>query len=244
MLSELFEEQINNNTRKCKCKLLCDLKWMRKKEDEINFDNMWKFSSRSRYNFLCSSSPTLVITPIQIKEFKSPISVLKFLGLKSFQEVLLTIYVHFAVNASVQQICDTFDNKKALDEDEKSENQFKKSKRQIKYQIIDETMLRKLRNENNKKYSIQFGKVKRSQRNIGYSIDQIKLFNRIPMVMVTLSKSEDVMKILQDKDLQNVYTIAQAVLFDKNKSRPKSYFKQCQNCFKLNHVAKECPSIL
>ncbi|ETO02985.1 hypothetical protein RFI_34428 [Reticulomyxa filosa] len=62
--------------------------------------------------------------------------------------------------------------------------------------------------------------------------------------MVTLSKSEDVMKILQDKDLQNVYTIAQAVLFDKNKSRPKSYFKQCQNCFKLNHVAKECPSIL
>ncbi|ETO05729.1 hypothetical protein RFI_31667 [Reticulomyxa filosa] len=83
---------------------------------------------------------------------------------------------------------------------------------------------------------------KRKQQKVFNPVRESK--KKIPMVMVTLSKSEDVMKILQDKDLQNVYTIAQAVLFDKNKSRPKSYFKQCQNCFKLNHVAKECPSIL
>ncbi|ETO08915.1 cellular nucleic acid-binding protein [Reticulomyxa filosa] len=63
----------------------------------------------------------------------------------------------------------------------------------------------------------------------------------MPIAMVTLSKPEEVMKILQDKEIQIGYAIAQAVIYDKNKSRPKHHFKQCRNCFKLNHIAKECP---
>ncbi|ETO10605.1 hypothetical protein RFI_26770 [Reticulomyxa filosa] len=64
----------------------------KKKDEEINFENMWKFKSRDRHNFLCSSSPTLVITSIQAKELKSATSVFKFIGLKNkhqHQEVLL-----------------------------------------------------------------------------------------------------------------------------------------------------------
>ncbi|ETO00568.1 hypothetical protein RFI_36872, partial [Reticulomyxa filosa] len=36
----------------------------KKKDEKINFENMWKFKSRDRHNFLCSSSPTLVITSV------------------------------------------------------------------------------------------------------------------------------------------------------------------------------------
>ncbi|ETO08904.1 hypothetical protein RFI_28483 [Reticulomyxa filosa] len=52
----------------------------------------------------------------------------------------------------------------------------------------------------------------------------------MPIVKVMLSKTEDVIKIL--KDIQKP--------FDKNKSRPKSHFKQCRNCYRLNHIAREC----
>ncbi|ETO00661.1 hypothetical protein RFI_36779, partial [Reticulomyxa filosa] len=70
----------------------------------------------------------------------------------------------------------------------------------------------------------------------GYSVDQVKRFNRMPIVMVTLSKAENVMKILMIRR-----SMAQAALYDKNKSRPKYHFKQCRNYYKFNHIAKECP---
>ncbi|ETO36479.1 hypothetical protein RFI_00583 [Reticulomyxa filosa] len=37
------------------------------------------------------------------------------------------------------------------------------------------------------------------------------------------------------------YSMVKVGLFDKNKSRPKSHFKQCRNCYRLNHIARECP---
>ncbi|ETO03112.1 hypothetical protein RFI_34298 [Reticulomyxa filosa] len=30
-------------------------------------------------------------------------------------------------------------------------------------------------------------------------------------------------------------------LFDKSKSRPKSHFKQCKKCYRLNHIVRKCP---
>ncbi|ETN98959.1 hypothetical protein RFI_38528, partial [Reticulomyxa filosa] len=37
------------------------------------------------------------------------------------------------------------------------------------------------------------------------------------------------------------WRMKQGIPFDKNKSRPKSHFKQCRNCYRLNHIARECP---
>ncbi|ETO01376.1 hypothetical protein RFI_36064, partial [Reticulomyxa filosa] len=220
-----------------------------------------KFKSRYRHNFLCSSSPTLAITSIQAKELKSATSVIKLIGLNNrhqlssdviahtFSGNLRTLYVHFAVNVNaqhLQQLCETF-NKKQLesDSDEKSENKFKKSKRQPKCQIylrnyVDEIKKRKQQEifnpELNEIVLLKNVQIRESEKEIKetleeyvYSVEQVKRFNRMPM-------------ILQDKDIQIGYAMTQVILFDKNKSRPKHHFKQCRNCFKLNHIAKECPS--
>ena len=74
----------------------------------------------------------------------------------------------------------------------------------------------------------------------GYEIQEVKRFKNLPMVRVQLSKSEDVSKILEDKDIQIGYSIAEPQPFDKNKSRPKSHFKQCKKCWRLNHIHTEC----
>ncbi|ETN97380.1 hypothetical protein RFI_40149, partial [Reticulomyxa filosa] len=48
-------------------------------------------------------------------------------------------------------------------------------------------------------------------------------------------------KILKDNDIQIGYSMVKVEPFDRNKSRPKSHFRQCKNCYKLNHITCECP---
>ncbi|ETN97468.1 hypothetical protein RFI_40061, partial [Reticulomyxa filosa] len=67
--------------------------------------------------------------------------------------------------------------------------------------------------------------IKETLEEYGYSVEQVKRFNKMPMIMITLSKAEEMMKILQDKNIQIGYSMAQAVIFDKNRSRPKHHFK-------------------
>lgn len=76
----------------------------------------------------------------------------------------------------------------------------------------------------------------------GYHVKEILRFKSLPIVKVTLSSSEEVRKILEATDIQIGYSTVKVEMFDKYKSRPVSHFKQCKKCFKLNHIAKECPS--
>ncbi|ETO34152.1 hypothetical protein RFI_02942, partial [Reticulomyxa filosa] len=57
-------------------------------------------------------------------------------------------------------------------------------------------------------------KIKETLEKYGYSIEQV---NRMQIVIATSSKRDDVMKLLQDKEIHIGYS--QAVIFDKNKSR-------------------------
>ncbi|ETO10873.1 hypothetical protein RFI_26504, partial [Reticulomyxa filosa] len=148
------------------------------------------------------------------KELKSATSVLKLIGLKNrhqlsrdviantFSGNLRTLYVHFALNVNaqhLQQLCETF-NKKQLESnsDEKSENKSKKAKRQPKCQIylrnyVDEIKKRKQQEAFNPELNkiVLLKNIKETLEEYGYSVEQVKRFNRMPMVMVTLSKSED-----------------------------------------------------
>jgi hypothetical protein len=60
------------------------------------------------------------------------------------------------------------------------------------------------------------------------------------MVRVLLSNPEHVTKMLQDKEIFIGFVTARPEPFNKYKSRPKSHFKQCKNCFRLNHFKSEC----
>ena len=85
-----------------------ELEYYEKKEyEEINLQNMWKFSRKIRRQYLCSNYPTILITSINAKNFTSGTSVKKFLGLRNnsklgnniishtFSISFRTIYIHF-----------------------------------------------------------------------------------------------------------------------------------------------------
>ncbi|ETO04740.1 hypothetical protein RFI_32656 [Reticulomyxa filosa] len=82
---------------------------------------------------------------------------------------------------------------------------------------------------------------KETLENYGYQIQEVKRFHKMTIVKLMLSKTEDVIKILKDNDIQIGYSVVKVGPFDRNKSRPKSHFRQCRNCYKLNHIARECP---
>ncbi|ETO32985.1 hypothetical protein RFI_04122 [Reticulomyxa filosa] len=75
----------------------------------------------------------------------------------------------------------------------------------------------------------------------GYQIQEAKLFHKVPIVKVLLSKTEDVVKILKDNDIQIGYSMTKVEPFDKGKSRQKSHFKKCKKCYRLKNIARECP---
>ncbi|ETO36193.1 hypothetical protein RFI_00870 [Reticulomyxa filosa] len=102
-----------------------------------------------------------------------------------------------------------------------------KSEEQAKY--IDEITLMKLKNNVPVQESEQ--EIKETLEEYGYSAEQAKRFKKMQMVMITLSKAEEVMKILQDKNIQIGYSMAQAIKTQAS----------LQAISKLNHIAKECP---
>ncbi|ETO12240.1 hypothetical protein RFI_25136 [Reticulomyxa filosa] len=73
-----------------------------------------------------------------------------------------------------------------------------------------------------------------------YQIQEVKRLHKMTIVKVLLSKTEDVVKILKDNDVQIVYSMAKVEPFDKGKSRLKSHFKQCRKFYILNHIVREC----
>ncbi|ETN99183.1 hypothetical protein RFI_38298, partial [Reticulomyxa filosa] len=75
----------------------------------------------------------------------------------------------------------------------------------------------------------------------GYQIQKVKQLHKMPLVKVLLFKTEDVVKILKDNDIQIGYSMVKVEPFDKDKSRPKSHFKKCRKCYRLNHIVLECP---
>ncbi|ETN97228.1 hypothetical protein RFI_40303, partial [Reticulomyxa filosa] len=75
----------------------------------------------------------------------------------------------------------------------------------------------------------------------GYQTQEVKRFHKMPIVKVLLSKTEDIIKILKDNDIQIGYSVVKVEPFDKGKSRPKYHFKQCRKCYRLNYIASECP---
>ncbi|ETO01243.1 hypothetical protein RFI_36197, partial [Reticulomyxa filosa] len=165
----------------------------KKKDEEITFSNMWKFSSRIRHNFLCASSQ---FKPKNLSQQHQSVIAHTFSNLR-------TVYVHFAVNVNMQhlqQLCETFNNKHlALDGDEKSEDKHKKIKRHHRCQIyqrnyVDEIKKRKQQEvynpELNKTVLLRNVPVQESENEIketleeyGYSVDVVKRFNRMPIVM-------------------------------------------------------------
>ncbi|ETO11780.1 hypothetical protein RFI_25596 [Reticulomyxa filosa] len=58
---------------------------------------------------------------------------------------------------------------------------------------------------------------------------RVKRFHKMPIVKVLLSKTEDVVKISKDNDIQIVYSMVKVEPFDKSKSRPKSHFSNAGN---------------
>lgn len=73
------------------------------------------------------------------------------------------------------------------------------------------------------------------------NIAKVERFKGLPIVKVTFSTSEDVKRILQEKEIIIGYNVVECHLFDKFRSRPRSHFIQCRKCFGLNHMAKDCP---
>ncbi|ETO15980.1 hypothetical protein RFI_21381 [Reticulomyxa filosa] len=71
------------------------------------------------------------------------------------------------------------------------------------------------------------------------SENEIKNIGGLWIVKVMLSNSSDIVKILKDNDIQIGYLMIKIESFDKNKSRPKSHFKQCRKCYRLNHIDRE-----
>jgi hypothetical protein len=63
----------------------------------------------------------------------------------------------------------------------------------------------------------------------------------MPVVKISLCNTDNIPKILKDENIYIGYSKVEPEIFDRYKSRPKFHFKQCKNCYKLNHTAKECP---
>jgi hypothetical protein len=177
-----------------------------------------------------------------------------------------TIYVHFSeqvqgqdleefVNTFNRQYIQQPDDKEMEEKEEKVNNKQKpqhicqlfqkdyvalqKSKRQAEvlntetnHQVILKSVPLREANED----------IKEILEEYGYHVKEILRFKSLPIVKVTLSSSEEVRKILEATDIQIGYSTVKVEMFDKYKSRPISHFKQCKKCFKLNHIAKECPS--
>ncbi|ETO36219.1 hypothetical protein RFI_00843, partial [Reticulomyxa filosa] len=55
-------------------------------------------------------------------------------------------------------------------------------------------------------------------------VQEVKRFHKMPIIKVMLSNSSDVVN-----DIQIGYSMVKVEPFDRNKSRPKSHFKQCRN---------------
>ncbi|ETO08416.1 hypothetical protein RFI_28971 [Reticulomyxa filosa] len=82
-----------------------------KKIEEVTFENVWKKNIKVRRQFMCSNTPTIVVTHI-----KSPTAVIKLLGLKNsnvlsrkvlahtFSGNFRALFDHFAVDVNDQQL--------------------------------------------------------------------------------------------------------------------------------------------
>ena len=74
-----------------------------------------------------------------------------------------------------------------------------------------------------------------------YNVEEVERFRNMPVVKVTFSEANDVKRALEEQNIWIGYFKTKCEPFDKYRRRPRSHFHQCKNCFKLNHVAKECP---
>ncbi|ETO10771.1 hypothetical protein RFI_26606 [Reticulomyxa filosa] len=107
------------------------------------------------------------------------------------------MYVHFAVNTI------------AFNGDEKSEEQVKKTKRQIRCQIYRRNYVDEIK--------------KRKQQEIyNPELNKIVLLKNVPVQ----ESEQEIKETLEEYG----YSI-----------KTQHHFKQCRNCYKLNHIAKECP---
>ncbi|ETO15683.1 hypothetical protein RFI_21681 [Reticulomyxa filosa] len=68
-----------------------------KKIDKITFENVCKKTCK----FLCTNTPTIVVTPIKSKELKSATP---FIGLRNKNALSSGLFVHFAVDVNEQQL--------------------------------------------------------------------------------------------------------------------------------------------
>lgn len=82
--------------------------------------------------------------------------------------------------------------------------------------------------------------IKETLTELEYNIEKVERFKRLPIVKVTFGTSQDVQRIIQDQNIRIGYNLVKCEIFDKFRSRPRSHFHQCRNCFGLNHFAKDC----
>ncbi|ETO01719.1 hypothetical protein RFI_35720, partial [Reticulomyxa filosa] len=88
--------------------------------------------------------------------------------------------------------------------------------------------------EQKKKYALLRGvstresdnEIKETLKDYGYQIQEVKRFHKMPIVKTMIS---------------DWMFNGESGPFDKSKLRPKSHFKQCRKCYRLNHIVRECP---
>ncbi|ETO02273.1 hypothetical protein RFI_35163, partial [Reticulomyxa filosa] len=147
---------------------------------------------------MCSNVPTIVVTSIKSKELKSAIAVIKFIGLKNKnilpRKVLVhtvsgnfrTLFVHFAVDVNEQQLNQLDHN---FNENSKTFAAEQKQKRENavinpeinKYVLLRGVSIHESENE-----------IKETLEDYGYQVQEVKRFNKMPIIKVMLSNFSDV----------------------------------------------------
>ena len=117
-----------------------------KEKEEVNEKNIWKKSRKIQMEFFCKTTPTLVITPVNGRLYKSQTSVIKLFGkggkfvsskLKAhtFSSTLGTVYVHFnektTTEEELHQIAEKF-NQDRLEEVKKEEESIQSDEKEDK----------------------------------------------------------------------------------------------------------------
>ena len=75
---------------------------------------------------------------------------------------------------------------------------------------------------------------------MGYKVTMVERFKNLPIIKVQFETSEDVRRILEQKEIRIGFNWSSCEPFNKYHSRPRSHFIQCRKCFGLNHFARDC----
>ncbi|ETO12370.1 hypothetical protein RFI_25006 [Reticulomyxa filosa] len=160
-----------------------------------------KIFVKSSHNFMCSLSPTLVVTPIQAKELKLAMSMLKFIGLKSNDQRARELFFF--------------------------QRQIQIVKQQRKCQVYRRNYVDEIKER--KEQDSGENEIKETLKKYDYSVEKMKRLSRMPIVMVIISKLEEVMTIIDDKEIQIGYIIDKLQKKEANNKSKKKRKRKDKN---------------